>query len=419
MLNLANHPLLSARNLQKVIGEFEPSPADYALANDLPIINVDQHKIAYDIRVGAGGMTRASSRDAESPTVSFGGVAQTEFEPPDWREKVVLTPAEITSLRKLGTENEVEKAQTIITRKGDDLRYRLENRMEWMRWQALLGTLDVVQSDVEIHIDYKIPVDMRPTLTGADMWDATTSDPMDDFLQWMEIFRDLTAKPIKAMFNDKLHRILLQNTKIRAIRDSLFVGQPNMGNVTIANLQNIFNSYAGIPYERFDGGFKEVTMLTTALSASGTSLVVDDVGTIAAGNTINLLHKFGDQQARVRLSVTAVNATTKTITVASPGADVAYPVGSRVYVKKFYIPDNKFIIRGQLPGNIEGGSQWGAIISTLHPYGEGGMIDPVSGPFLKPILEDKDPPRLSLLAGIRAAPVVYHRDVNLIATVTA
>jgi hypothetical protein len=419
LLQIENNPLLQTTRIVKVIREFDSVKDDFVLGSEVPLREVPQDRIAIDVRKGVGGMTQGAQRGAESPMVSFYGVSQVEFEPASWREKVVLTPKEVKQLRELGTKDQVEAASSVISRHLFDLRMRLETRMEWMRWQALYGSLNYAAKDVEINVDYAIPVDMTPTLTGTDKWDNAASDPMDDILEWIEKYRDLIARPKSIMFNRHTQRVVMQNSKIRALRDAMFTGQPNLGNLTPGVTQAVFQSYAGIPYTVYDGGYMEITDLASSVASSGTTLTVRNVGTISLGDSLIITHRDGEIAGRERLSVAAVSKTLNTITVSSPGVvkSAGYPVGSTIRVKKFFIPDGKLIIRGDLPANIEGGPVWAEMIAGNHEYG----ADPFAtnfGMFAKVVMLDQsDPPKMEIIVGVNALPVVYHRDTNVIATI--
>ena len=423
LLQIENNPLLQTVRIVKVVKEFDWLQDEYVLGAEMPFREVNQDRIAVDVRKGTGGMTQGAKKGAESPTVSFYGVSQYEFEPAEWREKVILTPKETSQLRLLGTKDQVENASSVISRHLLDLRMRLETRMEWMRWQALFGSLTYTAKDVEMDVDYAIPADMKPVNTGADTWDQTTSDPMDDILEWIEKYRDLVATDAGFWFNRHTQRILMQNSKIRTLRDNMFTGQPNLGNMTPGILQSIFNSYVGTDrmYSVYDGGYMEMTDLTAQVNSTGTTLTVRNVGTISAGDSLVLTHKNGEVTSgggRERLSVTATNPSAGTITVASPGVAAAngYPPGSGVRVKKYFIPNGKFIIRGKLPAGIEGGPVWAEMIAGQHAYGPNPM-EPAFGIFAKVVMhEEDDPPKMEIIVGANALPVVYHRDVNVIAT---
>lgn len=418
LYQIKDNPLLQTHNLIKTINEIDIDAETYILANEIPMREIQQSRIKVDVRKGMGGMTKAAKSGAESPMVSGYGMAQWDFEPAEWREKVVLSSEEVMKIRKLGTENEVEQASAIIARFLADLRNRLETRMEWCRWQCLFGSLTVNQNDVDYSLDYNIPADMRPTLTGADLWSASTSDPMDDILEWLEKYSYLSSTPMEFLFGAKLQRILMQNSKIRTLRDALFTGQPNLGNLTPETLNTVFKNYTGIPFRVYNGGYWEMTDLTTAVSASGTTLVLRDVGTMAVDDIVTITDVAGEQVNREILTIASVTESTNTITVDSPGLVNAYAAGATARVKKHFIPDERFVIHGKLPANAEGGPLWAEMISTVHPYGPGGMENPQAGIFSKVNVDDDgDPPHTEIIAGVYALPVMYHRDVNILPTV--
>lgn len=417
--HFSNHPLLQTVHIQKVIRDIDINKDDFMLESEVPVRDIEQTRIAVDIRKVPGGMTQAAISGAESPTVAFYGTSQYEFEPAEWREKVILTHKDMHGIRKLGTKEDVERASEIIARNVSDLLMRLENRMEWMRWQAMKGSLTHTAKDVSYNVDYKVPADCKPTLTGVDKWDQSTSDPMDDILEWLEKYQDNVAIPDKFLFNQKLLRVILQNTKIRTLRDTLFAGQANLGNLTPGNLKAIFNHYAGYEYEVYNGGYFEITDLSAAVAASGTVLTVRDVGDLRANDRLKLIHRDGDLVSSEILTVSSVDVANKQITVASPGVAYAsgYPVGSSVRVKRNFIESSEFIIKGRLPSNVEGGPAWAEVISAAHPYGAN-FPESSTGIISKTVVEDDhDPPRVSIIIGRNALPVLYHRDVHIIATV--
>lgn len=418
--SIANNPLLQTTRIIKVINAFETNSVDHVLAKDIPFRAVNTNRVAVDEKKSRGGMTQSAVPNAESPTIAFGGVNQWEFTPAEWREKVLLLPGEIQHLRELGTKDQVQSIATIIADILKRLRMRVENRMEWLRWQMLLGSLSHQNGTTPYQINYGIPADMRPTLVGTDLWDNAASDPLDDMLEWNMLYRDIMPVQDHYMFNSKCEKVLMVNAKIRAIRDSLFVGQSNLGLCTPGNLAAVLMSYGGHPYKVFDGGYTDSLEVVSGGAASSTSVVLRDMPEgINPGQSVNIVHVNGSKVARERVSVTAVNQVTKTLTLAAPGIQYAsgYPAGSQINFKSYFIPDTKFIIRGRMPSNTEGGTEWGEIIGTTHVYGEN-PAQPASGIFGKVVVRDTDdPPRMEIIAGFNGLPVNYYQDVNLVATV--
>ena len=87
-------------------------------------------------------------------------------------------------------------------------------------------------------------------------------------------------------------------------------------------------------------------------------------------------------------------------------------------MKKHFIADDSFIIRGRVPSGAVGGSNWAEFISTNSEYGPGGIMDQTPGIFAKTnIIEPGDPPRVELISGVYGLPVSYYSSANVISSV--
>jgi len=413
---LANNPLLQPVYVNKVVESIIPDTADYALTQEIPMTTQETEFVVVDVRKMMGGMTMAVAEGAESPIIDQRGMNQYAFQPAHFREKILLTEKDTKVIRKLGTASDLERAQATMARMIGDLRMRLETRIEWCKWQMMMGSLSVSQPDVSFTIDYHIPTHFKPTLTGADLWSAGTGTPLDDILDWLDLFRDEGTIPKDFMYNAGIEKVLLKNTQIRTIRDSMFVGQPNLGNVTRDNIQAVFNAYGALPINVYDKGYFHVQGTTSVITNVSVTFTVDENPGYQIGDIVTLVHKNGEHTGRVRITLTGVSGTT--LTHAAIGGTVTYPVGSEIRLKKQFIDNDKFIIRGQLPAGTMGGTQWAEFVSTPHVYGPGGLMAPTPGIFMKTIVkDDDDPPRAMIISGVSGLPVAYYTTVNVIATV--
>ena len=70
---------------------------------------------------------------------------------------------------------------------------------------------------------------------------------------------------------------------------------------------------------------------------------------------------------------------------------------------------------GKLPPGTLGGPNFGSFITT--PSGYVDPLNPQPGPFAKSWTDDRDVPTLGISAGIYGFPVLFYKDVNVIATV--
>ena len=416
MDSLANNPLLQPSYVNKVLDAIIPDNADYALTTDIPMVTQETELVVVDVRQQIGGMTMAVAEGAESPIIEQRGAHQYAFMPAHFREKVLLSEKDTKVVRRLGTAAELERAAERVARIVGELRLRLETRMEWTKWQMMYGTLNVDQPDINYTIDYHIPTHFKPTLTGSDLWSDTSSDPLTDWLDWLELYRDEGTIPEYFQYNLAVEKALLLNQTIRDLRDSMFVGQPNPAQLSRESLMQVFNAYAGIPTQVYDKGYFFIEGTTSAVAPGSTTCTVQENPGFAIGDVVTLVHKNGERAGRVRLTLTSVSGVT--LGFAAPGGSVTFPVGSEVRCKKHFLTDDKFIIRGRLPAGTTGGQNWGEFVSTPHVYGSGGLMNPQPGIFMKSVIKDNDdPPRAMLISGVSGLPVMYHTTVNVIATV--
>lgn len=411
---LANNPLLQPDAIQKVVDNIVIDPMQYRLSTELPFRTQPGSKVKVDVRQRMGGMTMAVSPGAESPIVERRGAQQIEFSVAPFREKVILGEKDILDVRRLGTIGEYQNARETVADIFGQLRYRVQNRIEWCLWQMLMGQLEIAQKDVQFTIDYKIPSHFKPVLTGTDKWTDPASDPLANILQWLAFYRQEAPTPWKLTYNSNMEQVLLLNQAIRDLRDSLFVGQSLPSMLTRDNIKMVLNAYAALEVEVNDTGYWLVAGTTAAVAPTGTSVTVDDASGFEVGDEITLVHKDGEYEGRLLIELTSVTGNTLGF-AALPGT-VTFPIGSEVRRFKTFIPDNMFIIRGKLPQGTSGGTNFGEFVSTNHVYGPGGLLAPVPGIWQK--FSDKsqdDPPYVAALAGVTGLPVMYWTTANVVA----
>jgi len=420
--SFVNHPLLQVKPILKVIDETVIDPLEYVAGQFFPSREINEDRITWDERKLRGGMTKPVVRGSESPIVEMGGARQRTFEPAEFREKVIFGPNELNHLRRLGTTSELETAQEMVARTVSDLRLRVENRMEWARWQAMLGTLTVNENGINYTINYNVPSAMTSTLTGADLWSAfTTADPIDDIMTWVQNYRTKGAKPRRFWMNSVIHQHLMRNERVLSMIERTFAGQ-SLPAMSPNVLQSVFNTFiggssasvpGGIPLMVWDKGVFFVTQLTSA-STTNTTLVVQDPQQIAANDVLTLLDNDvgGETEEATVSSISGRTVTT------SANLSNAYVIGTEVRYFKPFIPNTRFIIEGALPPGTIGGQNWGEFIITRSEYSPGTLMNPVPGIFAQVnVWEQADPKRVEVISGVNGLPVMYYSDINFLATV--
>lgn len=414
MDSLLNNPLLQPAVVNKLIQSVPMDTSEYMLTNLIPFETVEAEKVVVDVEHMLGGMTQAAVRGAESPTIDQHGVSQFEFRPAHWREKYSLTENDIAVVRKLGTPSQLERAQERIAKIIKALRFRLENRMEWSKWQMVLGSLTIAQRDVQFTVDYKVPSEFTPT--AGTLWSAS-SDPLGDILDWIHLFRDEASEPEGLVYNVNVEKAMLLNDTIRELRDALFTGQSSPGMLTRQNIQLVLDAYAALPTTVYDKGYWIIQKLMASAAPAGTTVTVEDATGIEADDELVIEHVDSGFTGRRNVTVQSVSGNVITV-VGTIGGTVTFPVGSMVRTRKPFIPDDRFIIMGKLPPGAMGGDRWAEFISTYHYYGQGGLLNPEPGMFIRvDNHEREDPPRVDIIAGVSGLPVAYTQTNNLVATV--
>jgi len=417
MDDLMNHALLQPAHITKVLDEIIPDNSEYMLTQEIPMVTQETEVITIDVRDNIGGMTQAVAQGAESPLVEYRGQSQVSFSPAHFREKTVLGERDLKVIRKIGTASELERAEARIAEVVGGLRMRLETRIEWCKWQMVFGTLAIAQTDVQFSVDYKIPSTMTPTLTGTDKWDdLVNSDPLDDMMEWLYLYRHNGINPKEFVFNRAVEKLLMQNNKVRELRDSYMVGGVAGSSMMSSEiLARIVSSYVGIPYRVYDKGYYFKMKLETAISSVTTAFIVSENPGVVTGDTVTVVHKNGSRYGTLNIVVTPTGLS---FAHAAVGGSYAFPAGSAVIIKKQFIPDTKFLVMGALPPGTTGGQNFAEFVSTPSPY-NGGLLNAQPGPFGKTVVDnDGDPPKAYVVAGVSGLPVLYHSSTNLIATVT-
>ncbi|WAH35042.1 major capsid protein [Alicyclobacillus dauci] len=209
--------------------------------------------IEYDITWDDTGMTPPTGLNDPSPVRAKQKVDHLSFTNQEWREKKIIDREKIAKLRAPGTNLEQMWAEQYMTDAMVELNQRLETRLEWLRWQALTGsiTIPATADKPAVTIDYKVPASQKPT--AATLWSNTASaNPLTDIDAWKLLFRGTGARPVKIVANQKGDTYLKQNAAIQNLVRNLYgrdvVMSDNLGMVIQQQLD-------GLSYEVYDGGY--------------------------------------------------------------------------------------------------------------------------------------------------------------------
>ncbi len=235
-----------------------PPPIAHIGAGILPMRTIDDMKAIWDVvdvKVTAGNLL---ALDTEIPMDSPPGIKEIS--------------QEIAKIGKKRMIKEQEKAKLFRPRpgttdlaSGEDYVYNvlrllsegIDDRIEYLRWQALsVGTLTYDKYGVKISMDWGIPAGNKKTANPK--WSAlTTSDPLQDILDWNEILIAATGGgAVVAYCSTKVWGYLLQNQKIANLIGYSQTGR-NVGFPTKAQVMQFMLSGEGLPIVTYDAKFNE------------------------------------------------------------------------------------------------------------------------------------------------------------------
>lgn len=163
---------------------------NYIGARFAPVVSRMAHKIVYDEIHGPVGMTTAHNLDSEASRVAMPGVIRKEFEPGYFKEKVTLKESDLLLLRQMGgTEYQRASAQELTMEALNTINTRIENRVEWLRWQAMIyGAITINENNVRYNATYGVPVENLNRTVSVSWATKTSSKPVEDLLNIQQAF---------------------------------------------------------------------------------------------------------------------------------------------------------------------------------------------------------------------------------------
>jgi hypothetical protein len=209
--------------------------------------------IEYDITYDETGMTPPTGLNDPSPIRQKQKVDHVSFTNQEWREKKIIDREKIAKLRAPGTSLEQMWAEEYMTECMVELNQRLETRLEWLRWQALTGSITVPATATKpaYTIDYKVPNSQKPT--ASTLWSNTANaNPLQDIDNWKLLFRGTGARPAKLIVNQKVDSYLKQNAQIQNLIRNLYGREVVMGDTLKEAIKTTLD---GLEYIVYDGGY--------------------------------------------------------------------------------------------------------------------------------------------------------------------
>jgi hypothetical protein len=185
------------------------------------------------------------------------------------REKEMLNEDDLIALRAPGspdmvdglTANTAAVAAQAIRDTSNRMARRVMQRVEWMRWAALTGTIAYDDNKVVFSLTTGVTAAHSTSLarTSTSAWSDTSSTPLNDIATWQELMLEDTGRVASTMYVGlDVPQWLMQNAAIRA----LFVGNDRMA--ALLNTNTVLDFIGSIT------GLKIIRNYTSYQTAAGT-----------------------------------------------------------------------------------------------------------------------------------------------------
>lgn len=228
--------------INRVFQEFQVQPGAFIGHEYLPLNTTDfaanADTITWETFGPSLGMTNQHRPGTDPRFINFQPVSQKTIGTAFWKEGHRIGERDILMLRKLGTFGECA-GRSLVTKGLENLDLRLKTRMEWLRWQALMGTLTLPAIggapartiDYEVPNAHKVPADVAWT-------DTANADPIADLQAAVIRYRGKGAGKPDVIINAATAAVWAQNAKVRdLVKQSssvVQIGTDNIGELMVA-----------------------------------------------------------------------------------------------------------------------------------------------------------------------------------------
>lgn len=257
----------------------------------LPMRETASFRAMWDIINNDERLAPFVSINSESPLANKENLTQAFHELAYIRQKSRVDEDELINLRMPGEPDQTTDpmgatkratAEAYLRRESDRMTGRVWSRVEWMRWQALLGGVITYVPDpgdpaVQFSVNFGIPVTNQVQLLLGARWNQfATADPLGDIATWMEASRAASRRVPTTMYvGGNIASYLVNNAAIR----TLLSGTEAITALLSPNkVLDFVGSLVGLKIQRYDAAFTNAAGVAVPfLNADGFVMIPDPV----------------------------------------------------------------------------------------------------------------------------------------------
>jgi len=405
-------PLLRPEFIMGLEEAYVPQPKKYVMQQFYPLTPVDTRNVKWDERSPLNyGLTLPSVPGAESPIIKGGHLKQFEVEPIHFREKYVFRQDEAVALRQPGTTGGLMSPPEMVAEKHAWIRGRIQDRFEWMGWNAARGRIAINENNVNVTYNYNIPAHLNVTLAGNNRWNqAATANPLNDIMSMMALSRGFGWRFGSCWMNAATADVALQITQFRNFfRDAMQGGVLTGTNIfTIDLLEKILKVHLRDTPEImvWDEGYYIERPITVHANTGAFAVTVDDATFFEQGDQVTLVGGASNDQQLMTLNGGPVGNQLNFLTATT----ATYEVGSVVRAHKKHIPDGLVFFMPEFGPGIP---TLGKTFLTPTEWSPGSLMAPKPGVFFETHDHtNEDPKRIELIGGFEGISVPTHTGIH-------
>ena len=219
------------QSIDMLVRKWSTDPSKYRGIELLPDEESYLPTIQWDEYGPIVGMTGAHTLDADPANVTMPVLNSFQEFPMYFKEKSMLKESDMLNIRTAGSLGNKDAARKAVAELVLNINARLDVRLEWLRWQAMMGsiTLTAAADGVARVQTYNV---LTPA-TASPLWSSTTTaDPISDLQTWIAGFRGNGTGKVSVWYNRTTSNLLSKNSIVRdLLKQSINLDKVNSDNV--------------------------------------------------------------------------------------------------------------------------------------------------------------------------------------------
>lgn len=280
--------LFNKKTMTQVVSKLNPATSK-VFAQFLPVKNVATKQTMWDIVHASNGIADFRAEDAEAQLVEREAYDQAFADLADIAEKERFNDTDLRTLREAGSLPISEDGPGLIQAMAAEaelkqrqamqrLRTRVDNRLEWMRVNALMGSIAYNSKGLKFTVDYGIPTAQKDQAPAVPWSTLASAKPLEDIQGWQVFLRNTYGREAKTMIcSYQTMLYIAQNTAIQAAM------QYTMPMMTVTDAVNFVQSKLNLTVVLYDSTYQDSNKVYQRYMPENKVILIPDLSDLPEG----------------------------------------------------------------------------------------------------------------------------------------